>query len=78
MPRRAAVRAGAPLERVEELFQRTTQFNTTGRKFSVAELAALLVGEAGGIFTMHVPDRFADHGLVGAAVVKGRDRRLRA
>ena len=32
--------AGAALERIAELFQRTTQFNTTGRTFSAAELAA--------------------------------------
>ena len=34
--------AGSPrLQRVEELFQRTTQFNTTGRKFSSANWPAL-------------------------------------
>jgi FkbH-like protein len=67
------LRAGAPLRRVEELFQRTTQFNATGRKFSMGELAALLFSEAGEIFTMTVRDRFADHGLVGAAVVTERE-----
>jgi FkbH-like protein len=67
------LRAGAPLRRVEELFQRTTQFNATGRKFSIGELAALLFSEAGKIFTMTVRDRFADHGLVGAAVVTERE-----
>ncbi len=50
-----------------ELFQRTTQFNATGLKFSMGELAAILFSEAGEIFTMTVRDRFADHGLVGAA-----------
>jgi FkbH-like protein len=55
----------AALGRVEELFQRTTQFNTTGRRFSTAWLAS----GAADVFTMHVRDRFADHGLVGAAVV---------
>jgi FkbH-like protein len=66
------LRIGAPLGRVEELFQRTTQFNTAGRKFSIGELSALLFSEAGEIFTMTVRDRFADHGLVGAAVVTER------
>jgi FkbH-like protein len=60
---------GASLDRVAELFQRTTQFNATGRKFAVGELAAMLADGAGDVFTMHVRDRFADHGLVGAAVV---------
>jgi FkbH-like protein len=67
------LRTGAPLRRVEELFQRTTQFNATGLKFSMGELAALLFSEAGEIFTMTVRDRFADHGLVGAAVVTERE-----
>lgn len=60
---------GDGLERVEELFQRTTQFNTTGRKFTLAELNALLARPAAGLFTLHVADRFGEHGLVGAIVV---------
>jgi FkbH-like protein len=60
---------GDPLDRVAELFQRTTQFNTAGRKFSVAELEALVGDPAAAVFTLHVSDRFGDHGLVGAAVV---------
>ena len=60
-----------PLARVEELFQRTTQFNATGRKFSGGELAALATGADSAVVVMHVRDRFADHGLVGAAVVIG-------
>jgi FkbH-like protein len=55
--------------RVYELFNRTTQFNTTGRKFSVAELTDLMARQAGQVFAMRVRDRFGDHGLVGAAVV---------
>ena len=56
------------LDRVQELFQRTTQFNTTGRRFSAGELE----GHAGrgGVFALHVRDRFGDHGLVGAAAVE--------
>jgi FkbH-like protein len=62
--------AGAGLERIAELFQRTTQFNTTGRKFSAAELAALVSDPGAHVFALHVGDRFGDHGLVGAAVVE--------
>jgi FkbH-like protein len=51
------------LSRVEELFQRTTQFNSTGRKFSLAELKNLTV------YALDVSDRFGAHGLVGAAVI---------
>jgi FkbH-like protein len=58
-------RPDADFDRVRELFERTTQFNTTGRKFTRGELGKSEV------FVMHVRDRFADHGLVGAAVVSG-------
>ncbi|MGD0633601.1 MAG: HAD-IIIC family phosphatase [Beijerinckiaceae bacterium] len=57
------------LSRVEELFQRTTQFNTTGRKFSLGELNVLAASDTARVFVIQVSDRFADHGLVGAAVI---------
>ena len=53
--------------RVAELFARTTQFNTTGAKFSASELAQ------SSVYALRVKDRLADHGLVGAAVVQGRE-----
>jgi FkbH-like protein len=59
------------LQRVEELFQRTTQFNTTGRKFSSGELAALAESPDARLFAMEVSDRLGDYGLVGAAVIVG-------
>jgi FkbH-like protein len=61
----------ATLTRVAELFQRTTQFNTTGRVFSEAELAKH--AEAGQVFVAHCRDRFGDYGLVAAAVVEGAE-----
>jgi len=54
----------ADLPRIAELFQRTTQCNATAARFSLAEL------EAASVLAMRVKDRFADHGLVGAAVVR--------
>jgi FkbH-like protein len=62
--------AGDALGRIEELFQRTTQFNTTGVKFAAAGLARLLEASGARVFALHVSDRFGDHGLVGAAVVQ--------
>jgi FkbH-like protein len=59
----------ARLTRVAELFQRTTQFNTTGRTFSDAELAR--AAEAGDVFVAYCKDRFGDYGLVAAAVLDG-------
>jgi FkbH-like protein len=59
------------LARVAELFQRTTQFNTTGIKFSIAELEKLLGDSNARVFVAHVKDRLSDHGLVGAAIIQG-------
>jgi FkbH-like protein len=60
---------GADLERVAELFRRTTQFNTTGARFAVAELEQLLSRPDADLFSLQVSDRFGDHGLAGAAVI---------
>jgi FkbH-like protein len=60
----------AKLDRIEELFARTTQFNTTGRRFPAATLQALIANPRAQIFTLHVSDKFGDHGLVGTAIVE--------
>lgn len=60
-------RDGDVLIRVAELFQRTTQYNTTGRTFSAGDLARHAA--AGEVFIAHVRDRFGDYGLVAAAVL---------
>jgi FkbH-like protein len=65
--------ASARLQRVEELFQRTTQFNTTGRKFSAGELAMLAGRGDARLFAIDVSDRLGDHGMVGAAVIADRE-----
>jgi len=57
------------LSRFAELFERTTQFNTTGRKFPLSELAGLLSNSAAHLFSLDVSDRFGDHGLTGGAVI---------
>jgi FkbH-like protein len=56
--------------RVSELFQRTTQFNTNGARFSASELDMLARDPKARVLTVHVKDRFGDHGLVGAAVIQ--------
>jgi FkbH-like protein len=61
------------LARIVELSQRTTQFNTTGRKFTVSELAGLLSKPGANLFSLYVSDRFGDHGLTGAAVILDGD-----
>ncbi len=58
------------LARIVELFQRTTQFNTTGARYTAGELTQI-AAEGGGVYALRVSDRFGDHGLSGAAVVQG-------
>jgi len=54
-------------QRVIELFERTTQFNTTGRKFDLNDLSKASV------FILDVSDKFGHHGLVGAAVIANNE-----
>jgi FkbH-like protein len=61
----------AVLARVSELFERTTQFNACGRRFGAAALRALVSEAGSAVFTLRMRDRFADNGLVGAAVRQG-------
>jgi FkbH-like protein len=64
------VAAEANFDRIDELFRRTTQFNATGRVFTALQLRELAASANARIFALHVSDRFADHGLVGAAVIE--------
>ncbi len=57
------------LDRVRELVVRTTQFNATGAKFTEQELQHVIGADTGRLFVLHMRDRLADHGLVGAAIV---------
>ena len=66
---------GAALDRVAELFERTTQFNTTGLKVTVSQLQALLLRDEVDVFTAAVCDRFGDNGVVGAALVEAGEIR---
>lgn len=68
---RIAPLAADEAPRVSELFQRTTQFNINGARFSAAELETL--ARTATVLTVHVKDRFGDHGLVGAAVIQGEE-----
>lgn len=59
------------LDRIDELFRRTTQFNATGLALSVADLHKHIANPDTRLYALHVADRFGDHGLVGAALVEG-------
>ncbi len=59
------------LPRVAQLHERTNQFNLTTRRLTEPELQALMADSDGHIILKgEVADRFGDHGLVVAAVVR--------
>jgi FkbH-like protein len=62
--------SSAELSRVSELLKRTTQFNLTGFSMDVAQLRAFCADSNNAIFVLSVRDRFGDHGMVGACVVR--------
>ncbi len=56
--------------RVLELTNKTNQFNTSGRRWTAAELQEF-IAEGGEVFGFRVSDRFAEYGLVGALYLSG-------
>ena len=56
------------LVRALELANKTTQFNTTGLKWTVPELTSFIENR-GSLFVFSVRDKFVDYGLVGAVFV---------
>ena len=58
------------LPRLLQLFQRTNQFNLTTRRFELGELAACARDPRCRLLALKARDRFGDHGLVAAALVR--------
>jgi FkbH-like protein len=58
----------ARFRRAHELINKTNQFNTTGRRWTVEELQALFQG-GGVLYAFEVHDRFTAYGLVGCVMV---------
>jgi len=56
--------------RVLELVNKTNQFNTTGKRWTHAEMNQFFAG-GGRIAAFRVKDRFADYGLIGALFASG-------
>jgi FkbH-like protein len=56
--------------RVLELINKTNQFNTTGRRWKLEEIQALL-NDGGHIYAFDVTDNFTAYGLVGVVLVTG-------
>ena len=56
--------------RFAQLTQRTNQFNFTTRRYSEADIRAMLADPTHRLYMISVKDRFGDLGVVGAAIVK--------
>lgn len=59
----------AKFSRVLELVNKTNQFNTTGKRWTVADFNAFWQ-QNGQVFAFSVSDRFTDYGLVGVAFLR--------
>jgi FkbH-like protein len=58
--------------RALELINKTNQFNTTGKRWSLPECAAFL-RDGGRCFVLDVTDRFTAYGIVGVLLVRGAE-----
>jgi FkbH-like protein len=58
------------LPRIQQLFQRTNQFNLTGRRYELGTLTAHAGENGWRVYATQVRDRFGDHGLVATALVR--------
>ena len=67
---RVASATEADLGRIEQMFQRTNQFNTTTKRYSLGELAAFASSTAHALVLGQVWDKFGDHGIVVAALLR--------
>jgi FkbH-like protein len=60
--------ASAP--RIAELTQKSNQFNLTTRRYSVAEIRALMASGSADVYSIEVADRFGDSGLTGVVITR--------
>lgn len=58
------------LERVAELTQRTSQFNTTGKKYDIETLKSFISSRHYSIYVAEVSDKFTSYGTVAACILE--------
>jgi FkbH-like protein len=63
------------LNRLVQMFNKTNQFNLTTRKYQAADMERFLGAGEYRVYTLRIRDRFGDHGLVGAAIVRNEGGR---
>jgi FkbH-like protein len=66
----------AAQERAAALSLKTNQFNTSLRRFTVAEIAERVAATDARVVTASLRDRLSDSGIVASIVARGRDRLL--
>jgi FkbH-like protein len=74
---RIAAPAAGELARVAQVTQRTNQMNTSGVRFTEAELRRRLDEGTLECLAVHVADRFGDYGLVGVMLYRAEEMALR-
>jgi FkbH-like protein len=63
------------VNRVFELIERTNRFNSSAEAYDRAEVARCVAAEDNDVIVARLVDRFGDHGLVGAMIVRRSDAR---
>lgn len=58
------------IERAAQLTQRTNQLNATTRRYTAADIEALIADSDVDVLHVRVADRFGDHGVCGLAIVR--------
>jgi FkbH-like protein len=56
------------LARIAQLTQKTNQFNLTTRRYTEQQIADMAARPGWQVLSIHMRDRFGDHGLVGVAI----------
>jgi FkbH-like protein len=65
--------SSAQIARVAQLTQKTNQFNLTTRRYTESEISERMQNSAWRVFWCACRDRFADEGVIGAALVEIKD-----
>ena len=60
----------ATIGRVAQLTQKTNQFNLTTRRYTEQQIADIAARAEQRVVSIHVRDRYGDHGLVGVAITR--------
>jgi FkbH-like protein len=58
------------LARVAQLTQKTNQYNVTTRRYTEQQIQEFASRPDGGVYSVHVKDRFGDNGIVGVLITR--------